>query len=205
MDSERHNKKASSLLQSNHTDSSSSVLLWWQLCVCKWYLACVCLEPSWPGFVSKCWVYLLSIQCYALLHSVKQGRIQLHGGRDTDKSSLLFQSAHGWMWGWGVVELQPSHHEPPKGNEVWGGGQEEVGGGTDRLMVLIEKEFQSKLVKTPRPQCTSTARAENIFCMGLRYSSLFKAISKASDTKHENNTILLSRTLHTGLHLIKWE
>lgn len=49
-----------------------------------------------PGCVSGCRVYLPSILCYALLRSVKQGRIQLHGGRGPDKSSLLFQSPHRW-------------------------------------------------------------------------------------------------------------
>lgn len=91
------------------------------------------VEPSWPWFVSKCWVYLPSIQGYALLHSVKQGRIQLHGGQGPDKSSLLFQSPHRWIWGWGEVALQSPHCGPPEGNEAWGGAHKVVVvSGTDR-------------------------------------------------------------------------
>lgn len=54
------------------------------------------LAPRRPGYVSECRVYLPSILCYALLRSAKQGRIQLHGGRGPDKSSLLFQSPRRW-------------------------------------------------------------------------------------------------------------
>lgn len=109
------------------------------------------VEQSRPRFVSKCWVYLPPIQCYALLHSVKQGRIQLHGGRGPDKSSLLFQSPHRWIWGWGEVALQSPHYGPPEGNEAWGGTRKAVVRGTDRRdrakVILIKYEHQLRSVQ----------------------------------------------------------